>query len=1002
MKSDSNIFFLHYILYFIDNQFKVCNSIDETFCKESILGQNIDQFYQIQNESYEFICTEYNTLAKSFHNNHGQRPWMAEYIENYVHEIYNSTHQSLEKFIITKNIGLYVQKIFYVQEIQLKMERKLFEKIVLNSNFSRKEYTSKELFFLCYSYAFSIFDNYSIILKNILYLISRRMFDLNEISQEFFHYSSKIHIDSDFLILFQNEYINKKHTCDLTSAIYKFIAVHDNIQSQDDFLNDIRYWKFVLTNIFVSIRQTVCFCVSINDKKFFVEIQYSKHPKFILNISDKHIDDVIALVSNESRFFLNSFTDQIKLIFLAFINAKTEIQIKLNITSFYQKLYKYNEWQIGEENRQFHNFISFLFENSENQIEIYIATFQIVFEKGKNGSYEITKKTLNHSSNIDESLLISKKILMLNMNIIGNPIKKIAELIYTDFMASEFQQIQDNSISGNEQILQLSSIANSFMAEFSIDKNSNFQNSQQNSQSNHNSISLMGNDQHKWELIGIKGLNQRLIDFNFLGGIIDYELSLFELNTITENNQIKNECNFVSNMCRYFQIKFGKNNEEFKKDCLPKACVFYNSEFNSNGYLSFNPTSIIDQQKSNNIKNVRLSSTNFNELYETRCFYIHHDISKYSFKNEYELTDYYCNPNLSIYKNDAHCYHFEITNSNYHLLIYRLIELRSIEQTLSTVKKHIHSFYTYYLECRYSYVKFINDDFNIIHDFYFFDCMFKTSFCLNFVLKNQKQHHIKIINSSYVFPIYISKYLKMKSIDYQNSLILKTNIISHSLEITKFKVDFCGRIPEYLMNLKLSDCQLNAQNNILILDHKFFHNDTDKDLNLSSINKEIIHEMMNNKFLAIIEIINSIFPDNFKIMGIFCIIEIEDCSSSSLQIDSYFRLIKIGNFNGKFSISGLADNVSSKVGINRFVKHEFYMKIQNLKIDYIRNVKAEIIELIDCDIFEINNLRCKKLYIVNTSCSFYLKRANQIYHFSFELMNLQINDEKFMILDGYD
>lgn len=210
MNPAGKIFYLNYILNFLDNEYKIYHLLDETDCSQSILKINSNTCNKIQRNCYQFIYKPNYCSVRYITNNTvheiEEKPWMKEYVQNNNSRIFNNQKTKRKELILEDH------EVNYVSEINIQMRRKVFDKIVNNPNFEKKEYTNEDLFFICYSYGFSFMDNSKHILNNIIYLIINERFNLYGIYQEFFNFVSPLYHDSVYFTKLNNKLKKMKLT----------------------------------------------------------------------------------------------------------------------------------------------------------------------------------------------------------------------------------------------------------------------------------------------------------------------------------------------------------------------------------------------------------------------------------------------------------------------------------------------------------------------------------------------------------------------------------------------------------------------------------------------------------------------------------------------------------------------------------------------------------------------------------------------------------------------
>lgn len=66
---NKKIFYLHYILTFLNDEYEIYNSIDETNCSKSILGISSDAYYKVHSDCYQLIYRQNYCFIRSLKDN---------------------------------------------------------------------------------------------------------------------------------------------------------------------------------------------------------------------------------------------------------------------------------------------------------------------------------------------------------------------------------------------------------------------------------------------------------------------------------------------------------------------------------------------------------------------------------------------------------------------------------------------------------------------------------------------------------------------------------------------------------------------------------------------------------------------------------------------------------------------------------------------------------------------------------------------------------------------
>lgn len=1004
----TKIYYLQYILNFIDNEYKICDTINDTYFSKSISGIDSDSYYKIQGNCYQFIYkSNYCTIKSVKKNNRNkiyEKLWMKQTTQYIYDKINNNTSQELSKYIIKKNDQSDEQKICYVREIDINMIRGVYEKIVNDPNDEKKDYNSNDLFFLCYSYGFSSLDNSLIILKNILHLIIQKKFKLNDINREFIYYFSiKNHNSKYFKKLIMD--MPKYDDCDIQSIIDKFLYDNFDFISTDNFLNELFQWITKLSNLFTLIKQTFYFSILTDNKDLISKVCCNVDSKIIFNISFQNIDTIMLLLLDDCMISCISFTNHTKLLYSKFTNSKDYINI--DITEFYIKLYGLENNELINEKFKFNNFLSYLNKEPRKTTVFHINKTQLIIEYNVEISQiEVSKKNENDLFSINELLLVSNKILILKLFQENDVLYQIAYMIVIDFMNQGSIENHDFSISHYEtrndtthhgNILCLNSLSNQpILQQIKWENRNNFV----------RTVYLCGSEQVKFQLLGIENLHQKYTNFDFIGGIFEGEFSLFELRSVYENNELELKSDFVAKMSNLFdtndfnRIKLQKLEEyfDFLEDHDDDSVMFLKYSIDSNvKQINSLSTIIVNHEKENIYKFSRIYHKTPKQILKNP-FEVYHDTILTD--DDYNLEKISSKSIPSVKKiSFSYFYQFEIINSNFHILISRIIELKSMNKDKSTVKKS-------YIGCisklkiEHCKIKFLTANMMSFDDLDIEHCDISANKNLFFNFTNHQELNIKIRNS-YSYPILISNFIyiqfdnKTNYIDYANKYLESCLIVNYS------SVNLINEIPNNFLLLFFNKCEkLSVKNNILLKSHLLLPKNIEI-INLQNIYTQISSKLKNELLVFRLKISECKLPHGLYIIGVYDCIDLEKCSSL-IVINSFCNFFHICDHQDEYIISNIVSKAIPKKHQNVFLLNEQSLKIVNLEIECLKNIKIQSIQIINSSIQRFSNVMCKFIDMQNIRSLFTIKTADKSIIVVHNPITLKKTDDEFMFLQTYD
>lgn len=1014
MNSSISIFYLHYIINFIDDEYKICHSLNETFCFNSILGINPDLYCKVQGDTLQFICEKNHCFVRFWKNLNPNRIkeklWLKPYIIDNYNKIFDNRSNFSEKCLNDKIYEFNRLKTFFVREISIQMSRKLFEKITKDSYFCEKEYTIEDIFYICYSYGFSFLDNQVAILKNFLFLIIEDKFDLDEINKMFLKKFFTRNQNSVYYNKLIDE-IAKNSEFDLQSKIDQLIFEHYQIIKSDSFLNEIFQWRTKLSNMFTLIQQTFYFNVLTNDEKSIGKIYNDVNSKYIFNISLIDIGKIISILSNDCILSIKSFTNNTNMLFSEILHLKQEINIYIDITEFYIKLYEFEEEKLINEGINMQNFFLFLSTNTTKPIIVIITKNEILVKYNEvSNIFQIARLKNGKQFIMNESFLLSEKIFMARVYSHSDLLKKFALVILEEFMTQHTEKIGNILFhrDGIPKLIQKDTFCDIYYHH--TESSSNFWQYEHTNDLDRTFV-LSGMHDKETRLIGLECCHQKYTNFCFIGGVFDDEFSLFEIKSTSNESHSEFISDFVVKMSDLFQLNRSNSssssngNENYDSidfssktdqilvyhmdlgtEVINKEEFFFSlpqqSKFNIHQSLSHNYAYSIVQNSIIQIEKIN-----------------HHILSENGAEKSLNLSsDTILLPQINS-RNCVHC--IEIIQSNFHIILSRFIEIKSINSEKSAIKKNSESF-GLTLKIIHCEMKFLTDNFSLFDHIRIENCKLPSFLHLDYSGINQKNYYISIENIYNVISIQIFDFMNMQNFECKNFFGIAHRCNFFSLISQNCHVKIVKKIPsKYIFIPLFRIIMISVENNIIFKDHPLIPTNIAMNTDLSSIYTQIMPQLAYNKPTCKLEITNCILPPHLCIKGIFNSITFGK-NSSYLVVDSFFHQLQIYDHNGEFEIKNIISKAISKqsTGNNLFM-NKIKFVILNLKIECLQNITVDYLKIFNCTIKNINNVKCKSIEIRNTTCSFQLTSTDQILqHVVGARINLIKNEEEYMTIQG--
>lgn len=1006
MNLEGKIFYLHYILSFLNNEYKICHSLDETHLKELVLSYNSNICHNLQENCYQLIYEPHYCSIRLLKNENQQqiekKLWMKQYLQDSYGKIID--YREIEK----NNSKFYKRKVSYVKEIEIEMKLDLFNKIVQNLISDLKNFTSQDIFFICYSYGFLHLDEKFIILRNILSLITHEKFNFNIIHSEFIQYVTPKYFDSPYykkLI----EKISSNDDHDLQSEIFQFISRNQHKISNDDFLKELLQWRLKITNFIDFIQQSFCFQISTDEGDLVAKISHNLNSRELFDITIKNIDSIMFLLSNDCIMTYVSFSNCAKSLLTSLLDVKPNI--KYNITDFFIELYKYDEQELIVENMKFCNFMTFLREKIATSIIFIIKKIQLIVKYKNNGNvFTISKKYMNELFQFDELLLVSKKIVVLRVYLVNNPLLEIAEMIIKEFVNRKKSKIQDISIlkyEPSKRVEKNQKIQQTSILHRRTDK---MKKKKKHDKNPIETMSYCGSKQVGSSFIGLHGVHQKYADYNFIVGFYENKFSLLGLEPNYSDVNLRELSDFVHqisnslqtypdyesmNFNHHFDSMYIQNNDS---NILIFHVDFHCHNSNPLEFHLLNDNNIaklnINQYDDKNLEKQRNSTKSHNGNH----LKIYHKIKSLNYKNVPRIdSSLKLPPSINNYENLI--YEFQIVKSNFHVIISQVIEVISMLRRTSVLKK-LYRESKSELQIQNCNITFLRSDFASFNHITLLDCKAKQRSYLCINPQDHSELNIELQNYEHDRPVLIDQFISIQqntTVNYFNFVKKKSEF---SLTLQNSCVNIIGKIPENLNCLSLSKCKIiSVKNNVLLSSSRLSEITTTED-NFSKSYDQIRQKLIHNVDKPILKFYDSCLPHNLSIIGTYSEIEITKCISSFV-IDSLCSLICIKNHKNEFSIANILSKAIPKHSKNLFLFKTDQVRMENLEIDRFENVHTESINIINCTIKNLSNVYCKFINIQNTRCPLRFLNAKNNFCCVFGPFNIFKSKKKYEIIDNF-
>lgn len=1001
MNLTTESFYFYYMLQFMDGETKVFSSIEETFCSQSIRERKLNLFQNSYEKSYQLFCTNDHCVIKPLINTGenfiNESQWIQTLIKYHFEDF--TRHQINITFKVSnekKYENLNIEK-FYLKKVYFRMKLQLFDKITCNPLNYHKIYSSQEIFYICHSNAFHIFDNQSTILANIVYLIYKRKLHINDIYQEFINYISQHHKNSKYFEKFIDQMSSIKDI-DLQNLMNQFLIDNFHIKTRDQFLNDLFEWNRKFKNLMVLIQQTFCFRIKKNKTDIILKIYHNLNYKLNYDIPIEHFTSFCSFLSDKCFFSCDFSSNELKTLFSCVFEAKKDMNININMTELYFNLNLLTNTEIIEKSINVEEFFTFLFDKNSQLIILIIDSVEFNIQK-KNHRIELSELNEKMVTNIDAPMLINSFFLMQNIEKKGYLLQKIAEMILSNFVNMQF--------GNNSQIA--SFFKNQSIQEFEVSKNSLYEKYISNYYFQNEAFEIDDDDFGEYfvldgiryeerSLICIEKTNQKYQNLDYFSGAFDDLFSLFLINSesvqsskkidflLKLNSTPKSEsyANIVDlswnfeifdlNETEYFIFHFTPDYKELKLVDSSSFTVSMNE--NIQNCTNCNSKSLLKSYLENNELYKQNLKLYFDELYKA-------DDRITGYMNEEEISNFHTQKFSNKHLN------LKVEHSNFHLIISQFIECESIDRKVSSIHKYDHLL-CHQIEINYCNIKFLNLNFRIFKKIKLNNCLLESNlkFYTNiFSIMNLNLH---FVNFQILEPIMIFDFVKIEPFQNINEFHLERVENHYILRIGNCKLTIFEIIPDYISHMKLTNCHLVITNEMNTSNIE--HSEEQSIFEMHSLS-----EIMKYKICIISKsptfklIMNKCTSfDNIHISGVFNTIKIVNCTYLFI-VKAECKLIEIENHKREFTLYSFLNKVISRHENSYLKIDDGMIHLKNLMIHDITDLHIKFFEIQNCEIKRIENVEAGIISIRDCKCSFQIDDFTELRKFHGETVNLYIN-----------
>lgn len=926
-----------YVLTFIDNNSKIFDTLEDTFCSDSVLGRIEDNFLNRENNIYMFGICENKCFVKNCTQTKelklNDEKWIKTIIKDYyINEYftYSEMYDSFTYFHIYENKSFHV---FYIQQINISMCEDSYDKITRSFSDTQQRFNHDELFQIIYSYAFTMFDNRSDIIDRIIISISENLLDISEINDQFIKF-----MDKQYNLMVTRSIVEKFLDPNCYTEIKKEIEADQN-ENMKMLLRKLNYWKQALNNFFEILRNHFSIEIMVPHNNWSLKVQNLEKSTFNTKIEYENLEHIIFLLAKKYFFSIKNLDDDLLNCIIYIVN-KTEIStITIDITEYFISLYNMNSKLIEYQNKICREFISTIKNSTDKNLILIVGFIEIECKS----NVDIIKSTSKIAKNDLYCLFIVSKYIFNTACITKTDLLMKFAVKIIDYFSENYLNSKIKNLDFEKEIDDDFNVN----CEFIDNKYTQIHQKLDNSVYDGNAF------ERRNQFLGIKNSNIVLTNWLKITGVYDGNFSIFEL---------------LSNSLLYKKNRFSEyiksEIEHITKNVYEDFNYFYrihirqkecNSSSIKSDYFVFNIAYV-------NHTDVRIQELNqdndFSEelkcLSEIKSIYLDSThILNHSFQLRYKKVVQ--NQNISSFfdliTQPRLLTNLKIERSRFHIIFLRFMEIKSCRSQMPIFQAKLdHN--CYHINIKKCEINFLKKIPCYIMNFSIENSIITTIFQI--YTYNLRYSSFEIKSSS--FRLRINEWFEIEPFDGSNvRFSFKYHFNSVNLEHYYCKIRILSVINCNLANLFFQNCVITSANRTLVLNNC----DIIKGYEYSQIEESVSQSHFNLPKLIIVQ---STLPDYFHIKGAFHTVNILYCSSM-IEIVNYTKEMFISNHKGVVSYSNLIINAQF-LGNDSFIrKNDGLYIFSDLNILELQNINIEILQIKSCFILRIENVSTRNIYI---------------------------------------
>lgn len=984
------IFFLHYIVNFLDDEHQIFHSLSDTRLQQLIKGENIHANINSSSNYLQFILSHNNCYIhyeKGRNKTHPRnKQWILPYLKMVSDPKYFEGFEKYSDYISDVCINDEIHKIFYVKEISVNIRKDDYNDIIKYC-YDYEKHTLTRIVAIVHSGIFYFLDNTMEILSNILkYLIvqGKTIADVRKEFQEcFLEAQNEENTHSDELLY--NDW----------SKIYENIVI-EHFGYYDKYLIHRHYYKIFkfernLDNLFLLISDNLALALIDNNQNVIFKLKNNPESKFFMEIEKQFLENLFVFLLDDYYFIVEDIKKQTFIEIRNLVMLNMPKQIKVDITQYFMNLRNLMHRVLVNENRILNKFIESLLKLTNSPLCLIIQDYLFEFHR-MHENYFITDQTKKRKQKIDMVLFVSKYIIVSKLCLKLFPLSQICNFIIKNF---DFQGENINHIT---YFVEKSNFLKLFWRrkiDKSINETENFHHEYKfrrvSKKTNQylpiNSDTIV----HQTQIYGIEYEKIRLNNQKCFFGVYDGDFSMF---VIYKDKKEKAEAQLS-------EFYFGENENQTKAFSNEESNVIEKFNDNKHGYccnkiildmvavenifaeipvfIDIQDYHIDDKQNNLLLQNLiiqkHLNVYLLVQIPTKKNYYASFFVIDSSFANLKYNRNKLCIDNVFLPKiewRELKKISFFVEKSSFELIFLRFIKLKSNTQ----LKSSCTAFYMQngiYLDVHDCNCQLFCEIPNKIEIFSSSFCTFLTSLKFSRNEMNDSYFSVHLIKCEFK-SICIENFVKVKAKNnFISSFTMNKDIDMFYLKCKRCEVYLIDDIPK---NLTTVDFECSE---IFFINPNF-----NKTENHQEENSATVYEIKTSQFSTFqkgdqimkqglhLYLKTITIKNDIEISGSYECIFIENCEFNFL-INADVEKIYIIDHTGTYTIKNLIERVRPHKKTNRFSLGQNNFILNELCIHQLYAFKIEYLQISNSNIRNAIDFETKKINVTNVECAFRLK-----------------------------